>query len=306
MDHRAAWPFVLLVAAGAAATGCQRMRQPPAHVTVRARNVEVFLDGLRPTLVGDLRVEIIGGLAGATYELGPAFAAATGSGDAGQDGWMCLGGECSAPVDAASELYPAEIHYLLDQLAEAQDVAWPPRVRFEIREHTAAGVERVVEASEEKVLDEACARLGRVPLQLRQSAREKTGAEGELTIDEAQTGARCEGPLLHLELEHRVMPLPGTVPIVRLAVGIPGFPETACRGRHCEVLLQPPDRGSAVIDKPLGACFAALGRPAARAQVHVFLERRPETALASGEEGERIVLDHYVFELVSPGAGVVP
>jgi len=305
MDDKAAWLLVLVTAACAAGAGCQRMRQPPAHGMVRARNVEVYLDGLRPTLVGDLRVEVIGGWSGAVYELGPAFAAATGGADAGQDGWTCLGEECSAAVDAASELYPAQIHYLLDQLAEAQDVAWPRRVRFEIRERTAAGVERVVVASEEKALDGACARLARVPLQLRQSAREKAGAEGELTIDEAEIGAGCEGPLLHLELEHRVMPLPGTVPVVRLAIGIPGFPETACRGQHCEVPLQPPDRGSAVIDKPLGACFAALGRPAARAQVHLFLERRPETAPAAGDEGGRIVLDHYVFDLVSPGAGIV-
>jgi hypothetical protein len=63
------------------------------------------------------------------------------------------------------------------------------------------------------------------------------------------------------------------------------------------VALEPPERGSAVIDKPLGPSLAALDRPAARAQVHVYLERRPASA---------DVLDHYVFDLISPGAGVVP
>ena len=68
----------------------------------------------------------------------------------------------------------------------------------------------------------------------------------------------CEGPMMHLEMEHRVMTLPGTVPVVRLAVGIPGFEETASRGLYCEVTLEPRNHGSAVIDRPLSAFLGAL------------------------------------------------
>ena len=59
------------------------MSEPPAHGTVRARGVEVFLEGLRPTLVADLRIEVIGARPGATYDVGPAFAATAAGGDGG-------------------------------------------------------------------------------------------------------------------------------------------------------------------------------------------------------------------------------
>ena len=284
------------------------MSEPPAHGTVRARGVEVFLDGLRPTLVADLRIEVIGARPGASYDVGPAFAAtAAGVDGGGGGGWICAGDPCSTPVDTGTELYPVELRYLLDQLGEADDLAWPMRVRFEMREVGASGHTRLVEAGEEKPLEEPCERLARVPLKVRQAFRAPTGAEGELTVTEVRAVGGCEGPMMHLELEHRVMTLPGTVPVVRLAVGIPGFEETACRGLHCEVRLEPPDRGSAVVDKPLGASLAALGRPAARAQIHVYLERRPDGApvdRGAAPSGEPI--DHHVFDLVSPGAGVVP
>jgi hypothetical protein len=300
-------PLAVAAALAAVLGGCQRMSQPPAHGTIRARSVEVFLDGLRPTLVSDLRVEVIGAPAGATYDLGPAFDAQGGEGDGGSGRAVCLGGACTTPVDAASELYPVEVRYLLDELSEAPEVVWPLRVRFELRELRADGAVRVVAACDPRSLDEACARLGRVPLELRQTARLRAGAEGELTVQAIQASAGCEGPVLHVELAHRVMPLPGTAPVVRLAVGFPGFAETACRGQHCEVPLEPPDRGTAVIDKPLGACFAALGRPTARAQIHLYLERRPVVPPEGGAAtGDRTVLDHYVFDLISPGAGVVP
>jgi hypothetical protein len=212
-------------------------------------------------------------------------------------------------VDTAVELYPVELRYPMDQLVEAAPIHWPPTVRFEVRERGATGEPLVVQASAGKSLAEACARLARVPLRLRETGREKPRAEGELTAEVATATAGCEGPLLHLELAHRVLPLPGTAPVVRIAVGIPGFPETACRGLHCVVPLEPPDRGTAVIDKPLGACFAALRRPATRAQVHVVLERRRLDAdgridLRPTTVGED--LDHHIFELISPGAGVVP
>jgi hypothetical protein len=299
----------IFVALALGAAGCRRMSEPPAHATIRARGLEVFLDGLRPTLVADLRVEVIGALPGATYDLGPAFAASGGEGDASGAGWICQGESCSAPVDSAVELYPVEVRYLLDQMAETDGMTWPMRVRFEIREVRAAGrPATVVATSEEKSLEEACARLAKVPLQLRQTFRAKAGPEGELEVLEAQAVGGCEGPMLHLELSHRVMTLPGTAPVVRLAIGIPGFEETVCRGQHCTVPLEPPDRGSAVIDKPLGPSLAALDRPAARAQVHVYLERRPASEAAREQEAgvEGAILDHYVFDLISPGAGVVP
>ncbi|MBI5499233.1 MAG: hypothetical protein HY907_03250 [Deltaproteobacteria bacterium] len=287
--------------------GCRRMRELPAHGTVRARGLEVFLDGLRPTLVADLRVEVIGALPGVAYDIGPAFAASGAVADAGGGDWLCAGEACSTPVDTGTELYPVEVRYLLDQLGETSGLAWPMRVRFEMREADASGRSRLVEAGDEKSLEESCERLARVPLQVRQAFRAPGGAEGELAVEEARATGGCEGPMLHLELAHRVMPLPGTVPVVRLAIGIPGFEETACRGLHCEVRLEPPDRGTAVIDKPLGASLAALARPAARAQIHVYLERRPETSPAGGAaEPSGQTLDHYVFDLVSPGAGVVP
>jgi len=303
----AAWLPLLLVALAAA--GCQRVRRPPAHATLRARSVDVYLDGLRPMLVADLRVEVIGALAGSRYELGPAFAAPAAGREAGGTDWVCLDPGCSTPVDTSIELYPVELRYAMDQLVEAAPIRWPPTVRFEVRESAPGGARRVVEASAEMPLAEACARLVRVPLRLRESGREKPGAEGQLVVQAAEVSAGCEGPVLHLELEHRALPLPGTAPVVRIAVGIPGFPETACRGLHCVVPLEPPDRGTVVIDKPLGACFAALRRPATRAQVHVVLERRrvgPDGRVglepsASGED-----LDHHLFELISPGAGVVP
>jgi len=300
-------PWVALWAAlGAAAPACQRMRQPPAHGTIRARSVEVFLDGLRPTLVADLRVEVIGARPGATYDLGPAFAAAAGGDDAG-GAWRCTSEACSISVDTASELYPVEIRYRLDRMAEMPGMVRPWRVRFEVRERSAAGEVRVVEASDERSLEERCARLARVPLEVRQIARERAGAEGELTVDVVRASAGCEGPVLHVEAAHRVMPLPGTEPVVRLAVGLPGFGATECRGAHCEVPLQPPERGAVVIDKPLGACLAALDRPAARAQVHLYLGRRPAGEGSAGVPApERRVLDHYVFDLISPGAGIVP
>lgn len=292
-----------------AACGCQRMRRPPAHGTIKARSVDVYLDGLRPMLVADLRVEVIGALGGNSYELGPAFAAPALDQDAGGTDWLCLEEACSTPVDTGVELYPVELRYPMDQLVEVAPVHWPPTVRFEVRERVPAGETRVVHASAEKSLAEACARLARVPLRLRETGRERPRAEGQLTVEAAAATAGCEGPVLHLELAHRVLPLPGTEPVVRIAVGIPGFPETACKGLHCVVPLEPPDRGTAVIDKPLGACFAALRGPATRAQVHVILERRRVNAdgridlepSAAGED-----LDHHLFELISPGAGVVP
>ncbi|MBI5486958.1 MAG: hypothetical protein HY905_06470 [Deltaproteobacteria bacterium] len=301
------WSAAAGVALLAGATGCRRMRELPAHGTVRARGLEVFLDGLRPTLVADLRVEVIGALPGAAYDIGPAFAASGATADGGGGDWLCAGEACSTPVDTGTELYPVEVRYLLDQLGGTSGLAWPIRVRFEMREVNASGRSRLVEAGDEKPLDEACERLARVPLQVHQAFRAQAGAEGELTVEEARAVGGCEGPMLHLELAHRVMPLPGTAPVVRLAIGIPGFEETACRGLHCEVRLEPPDRGTAVIDKPLGTSLAALARPAARAQVHVYLERRPDVApvdAAAAPAGQ--VLDHYVFDLVSPGAGVVP
>ncbi|NMC71162.1 MAG: hypothetical protein GYA57_13990 [Myxococcales bacterium] len=302
-----AWAPLLLVPL--AVLACQRVRRPPAHGTLRARSVDVYLDGLRPTLVADLRVEVIGALEGSRYELGPAFAAPAAGRDAGGVDWVCLDEGCSTPVDTGVELYPVELRYAMDQLVEAAPIHWPPAVRFEVREIAPGGARRVLETSAEKPLAEACARLARVPLRLRETGREKPRAEGQLVVQAAAATAGCEGPVLHLELEHRVLPLPGTAPVVRIAVGVPGFPETACRGLHCVVPLEPADRGTAVIDKPLGACFAALRRPATRAQVHVVLERRrvgPDGRVglepfASGED-----LDHHLFELISPGAGVVP
>ncbi|MBN1770791.1 MAG: hypothetical protein JXB32_05985 [Deltaproteobacteria bacterium] len=301
--------WALLAPALLAAAGCQRMRRPPAHGTIKARAVDVYFDGLRPMLVADLRVEVIGALGGNRYELGPAFAAPALGHDAGGLDWLCLDEACSTPVDTSVELYPVELRYPMDQLVETAPIHWPPTVRFEVRELLPAGAPRLVQASTEKSLAEACARLARVPLRLREAGREKPRAEGELTVEAAAATAGCEGPVLHLELAHRVLPLPGTAPVVRIAVGIPGFPETACRGLHCVVPLEPPDRGTAVIDKPLGACFAALRRPATRAQVHVVLERRRVNAdgridLEPGGGGED--LDHHLFELISPGAGVVP
>lgn len=301
--------LLLLVVAVLAAGACQRVRRPPAHGTLKARSVDVYLDGLRPMLVADLRVEVIGALEENRYELGPAFAAPAAGRDAGGVDWVCLGEGCGAPVDTRVELYPVELRYPMDQLVEAAPIHWPPTVRFEVRERATGGGTRLVETSVEKPLAEACARLARVPLRLRETGREKPRAEGQLTVEAAAATAGCEGPVLHLELTHRVLPLPGTAPAVRIAVGIPGFPETACRGLHCVVPLEPADRGAAVIDKPLGACFAALRRPATRAQVHVVLERRrvaPDGGIdlepsVSGEE-----LDHHMFELISPGAGVVP
>jgi hypothetical protein len=290
-------PF-LLAALAVASLGCQRMRRP-AHGTIRARRVDVMLDGLRPTLVADLRVEVIGALPGAAYDLGPAFAAAVDGRDGGGTEWRCVGEACSTPVDASSELYPLELRYLLDQLAEEPGFSWPLHVRFELRERRGEGPPRVVAAGEPLVLDKACRRLERVPLRMRRIGGGKAGAEGELAAEAVRAAAGCEGPVLHAELSYRVAPLPGGAPVVRLAVGLPGFDDAACRGLHCEVTLEPPDRGTVVIDKPLGPSLATLGRAAARAEVRLFLERRGANA-ATG------ALDQQVFELASPGAGIVP
>lgn len=279
---------------------------------MRARTVEVVLDGLRPTLVADLRIEVIGAAPGAAYDLGPVFERRDpdGAADAGASRWLCLGEGCSAPVDVASELYPMEFRYALDQAAERPELVRPLQVRFELREVTAGGAARVVEATDRADLQEVCARLARVPLDMRRIARDEPGVEGAIDVRAIHAVAGCEGPVLHAEIDHRVTPLSGTRPVVRISVGLPGGPEALCEGPHCVVELEPPDAGSVVIQKPLGRSFAALARSAARAEVHLFLERRPAR---DGRGGGPIPpvemptgpLDHHVYELVSPGAGMI-
>ena len=285
------------------------MRQP-AFGTVRARSIEVMLDGLRPTLVADLRVEVIGAPATANYEVGPAFAgrAARGADASAGVPWTCRGEGCAVPLDTASGLYPLEVRYALDQTAEAVDLERPLLLRFEIRERDASGRVRLVAATEPESLEVACGRLGRVPLQLRRIARVKPGPEGEIAVRAIRVIGGCEGPVLYADLDHRVIPMTGTRPVVRIAVGLAGSPRTACGGPNCEAALEPPDEGSITVEKPLGLAFAALGRSVTRAEIHLFLERRPlvdvpgDGTPAGLEAG---FLDHHVYELISPGAGGV-
>jgi hypothetical protein len=283
-------------------SACTRMREPPAHATLRSRSVEVILDGLRPTLVADLRVEVIGGIDGCHYDLGPAFASRSADPETHERAWRCSGDPCSIAVDPTSELYPLEVRHLLDTLTGIDGLVWPLEVRFEVREHSPDGGVRVLEATEPVMLEEPCRRLGQVPIGVRRIARDGGGAEGELTVESITVVGGCEGPVLHAELSHRVLTLAGTRPVVRVAVDVPGLTGIACRGPHCEVPLDPPGRGGVVIDKPLGASLAALGRPAARVNLHVFLARTPEGGDLPPPGAERPI-DHLVYEVVSPGAG---
>lgn len=267
----------------------------PAHGTLRVRSVEVVLEGLRPVLIADVRVEVIGAIEGAAYEVGPVLEVVEEDGEAAGAAWRCFGEGCATRVDTASELYPLELRWALDQAAEEPSVVRPPRMRVELRERDAAGRARVVEATRTYDLHEACARLARVPLDLRRIARESAGAGGELTVRTVRAVGGCEGPVLHAEIDHVVEAVGGGGhPVLRIGFGFPGGREIVCAGPDCVAALEPPERGTTVVQKPLGPSLAALGRPATRAEIHLLLERPPHDG----------PLDRHVYELASPGAGI--